>query len=125
MPKITPFGLLFIALTIAFTVAGQLAVKKGMLQVGSSPTEIGALPRFVVRAFTNPFVVIGLVCAVAAALTWVVAVSRADLSVAYPFLALATVLVLVFSGLVFGEAVPVQRWIGVLVVVLGLIIATR
>lgn len=125
MNKITPFGLFFIALTVLFTVLGQLAVKKGMLQVGVSPSHLSLLPRFMVRAVTNPQVLIGMACAVVAALSWTVAISRSDLNVAYPFITLATVLVLVLSGVVFGEAVPGHRWLGVLVVCIGLIIASR
>ena len=39
---------------------------------------------------------------------------------AYPFMALAIVLVLALSPLVFGEQVPVIRWFGVLIVCIGL-----
>jgi drug/metabolite transporter (DMT)-like permease len=53
------------------------------------------------------------------------AVSRSDISFAYPFMALAIVLVLVLSGVVFAEQVSWGRWLGVLIVSLGLIIAAR
>lgn len=123
--KFTTLGLVCIALTVAFTVAGQLLVKAGMLQVGDSPSQVTSLPRFVIRAFLNPLVIFGLICALCAAATWTVAVSRSALSLAYPFLALATVLVVVLSGLIFGEGLPLNRWIGVIVVCAGIVIATR
>ena len=125
MTKLTPFGLFFIALTVLFTVLGQLAVKKGMLEVGVSPSQFSLLPRFVWQAVTNVQVLFGMGCAVVAALAWTVAISRSDLNVAYPFVTLGTVLVLVLSGLVFGEAVPLNRWIGVLIVCAGLIVAAQ
>ena len=124
MNRLTPFGLLFVALTVAFTVVGQLAVKSGMGQVGSSPTQPGDLLSFLLRAFTNPRVVFGLVCAVVASAAWTVAVSRVPITVAYPFLSLGMVLVLAFGGAVFGEAVPLTRWIGVLIVFVGIVIAS-
>ena len=123
--KFTTLGLVFIALTVAFTVVGQLLVKAGMLQVGNSPAQVTSLPRFVLRAFLNPLVVCGLICAICAAATWTVAISRSALSLAYPFLALGTVLVVVLSGVIFGEGLPLNRWIGVLVVCAGIVIATR
>ncbi len=58
-----------------------------------------------------------------ASLTWTIAISRLALNVAYPFLSLGLVLVLVCSGLFFGEAVPLNRWIGVAIVCVGLVIA--
>jgi len=123
--KFSPLGLICIALTVALTVAGQLLVKTGMLQVGGSPAQVASLPRFVLRAFLNPFVAGGVLCAIFAAMTWTVAVSRSALSLAYPFLALGTVLVVVLSGVIFGEGLPVNRWVGVIVVCVGIIIATR
>ena len=121
----TRVGWSFLALTVAFTVVGQLLVKQGMLQTGAGPDEVAMLPRFVWRAFTNRYVVAGLACAVAAAGCWTVAVARADLSLAYPFMGLAIVLVLTLSATIFGEAVPRHRWLGVLLVCVGLVVAAR
>lgn len=121
----TRFGGTFLALTVLFTVVGQLLVKRGMLQVGVGPERVAALPAFVLRAFSNPSVVLGLGCAVVASACWTVAIARAELNVAYPFLGLGIVLVLALSGALFGEVVPIQRWIGVLVVCVGLFIASR
>ena len=114
-----------IAATIGFTVAGQLLVKAGMLQVGSMPAEMQAIPAFLLQALTNLKVVGGLALAVAAALAWMGAVSLSDISFAYPFMALAIVLVLALSGVVFGETVPWTRWLGVLIVCLGLVVTAR
>jgi multidrug transporter EmrE-like cation transporter len=118
-------ALVCIALTIAFTVAGQLLVKHGVLQVGSAPDKGGHLAGFLVRAFTNPLVIAGLVCAVVAAIAWTMALSRADLGYAYPFMGLAIVLVLALTPLVFGEHVPINRWVGVAIVCIGLWVASR
>jgi multidrug transporter EmrE-like cation transporter len=123
--RISPVGFLLIFLTIAATVVGQLLVKRGMLQVGASPSHLALLPRFLLRAFTNISVIVGILCAILAAASWTVAISRLDLSVAYPFLGLGLVLVLALSSVFFGETVPLSRWVGVLVVCIGLVIASR
>jgi multidrug transporter EmrE-like cation transporter len=52
--------------------------------------------------------------------SWMMALSKLKLSMAYPFLGLATVLVLVCSSLIIGESIPLLRWVGVGVVCLGL-----
>lgn len=123
MVRVSSSAMLYIGLTIAFTVIGQLLVKRGMLQVGSSPTDASALPRFVLATLTNPSVVVGLASAVVAAIAWTMALSRSDLNFAYPFMALAIVLVLAMSGLLFGESVVAGRWVGVGIVCLGLVVA--
>ena len=99
-------ALVFIFLTVGFTVLGQILVKQGMLQVGKSPSELTELPEFALRALTNLRVMLGLACAVAAALAWIVAISRSPLSFAYPFMTLSVVLVLVLAGVVFREDIP-------------------
>jgi drug/metabolite transporter (DMT)-like permease len=121
--RLASSGIFFIAVTIAFTVAGQLLVKHGMLQVGRGPSNFEVLPRYLVSALTHPSVFLGLSCAVVAALSWTIAVSRSDLSFAYPFMGLAIVLVLALSAMLFGEHIILGQWVGTAVVVVGLVIA--
>lgn len=116
--------LFFILLTVVFTVIGQLLVKSGMLEVGPSPANPALLPQFFWRTLTNLRVLLGLACAVVAALSWTIALSRANLSFAYPFTALGVVLVLALSGMIFHEQVPVTRWLGVLIVCVGIFVAS-
>ncbi len=73
----------------------------------------------------NPFVFLGFGCAFVAAMTWTVAISRTQLSFAYPFVGLGIVLTLVFSSLLFGDKVSLQRWMGVLLVCAGLFVVAR
>ena len=87
-----------IGATILFTMAGQLLVKAGMLQVGEFPGQAEALPGFLLQALTNINVVGGLALAVFAALTWLGALSLTDISLAYPFMGLPIVLVLALLG---------------------------
>ncbi len=125
MSRLSSTAVLSIFLTIVFTVAGQLLVKQGMIEVGRGPTQAALLPQFVWRALTNLKVISGLACAVAAAVAWMIALSRTDLSLAYPFMGLAIVLVLALSPLLFGERVPVTRWLGALIVCVGLWVAAH
>lgn len=115
----------FVALTIVFTVLGQLLVKYGMLRVGGVPTNPAQWLAFFLSAVTNAHVLVGLALAGVASLCWMAAVSKLDLSLAYPFMSLAIVLVLVLSGALFGEHVPWTRWVGVAIVCVGIIVSAR
>ena len=121
----TPVAAGLIALTIVFTVAGQLLIKYGTQQLDSFPTSLVEVPAFLLDALTNIRIILGLASAVIAALTWIGAVSLSDISFAYPFMSLAIVLVLVLSPIVLGESIPVARWLGVALVCLGLLITAR
>lgn len=125
MNRESPMGLLFILVTIIFTVVGQLLVKHGMREVSIGLGQATDVTQLILRAFTNLKVVLGLGSAVVAALSWMVAVSHSDLSFAYPFMGLPIVLVLALSGTLFGEVVPITRWLGVGIVCVGLLIAAR
>jgi len=125
MNRESPTGLLFILITIVFTVIGQLLVKQGMREVSASMGQGADVTQLIFRALTNLKVVSGLGSAVIAALSWMVAVSNSDLSFAYPFMGLPIVLVLALSGTIFGEVVPITRWLGVGIVCVGLLIAAR
>jgi drug/metabolite transporter (DMT)-like permease len=116
---------ILIAATIALTVSGQLLIKAGMLDVGAWPSSMGSIGPFLWHALRNPRVIAGLAAAVLAAFAWMGVVSLSDISLAYPFMALNIVLVLALAGWVFAEHVPLNRWFGVAIVCIGLIVATR
>lgn len=118
-------GLAFVFLTVILTVAGQLLVKTGMSRVGNAPAEPGALPWFLIKALFHPANFLGLVCAFLAAFSWMAALTKCELSFAYPFTSLSIVLVLALSSWLFGEKVVAQQWLGVAVVCAGLWIASR
>jgi hypothetical protein len=118
-------GLVFVFGTVLLTVAGQLLVKRGMSQMGPLPAETRELARFFWNVLTHPCNFFGLACAFLAALSWMAALTKCDLSFAYPFTGLALVLTLVLSSALFGERVQPGQWLGVLLVCLGLWVSSR
>ena len=116
---------LLIGSTILFTVCGQLLVKSATASLGQIPTDLSQLFSFVISAFLNLKLIAGLVCAFFASITWMGALSRTEISFAYPFMGLAIVLVLALSPILFKEYVPWTRWLGVLIVCFGLWIASK
>ena len=118
-------AILLIGSTIVLTVAGNLLIKAGMVEVGVLPDDLSEYPGFLFQALTNLKVILAMSLAFLAAVSWMGAISMTDISLAYPFMSLAVVLVLLLSGILFEEAVPLNRWIGVVIVCIGLIVASR
>jgi drug/metabolite transporter (DMT)-like permease len=56
---------------------------------------------------------------------WVYILTKVPLSFAYPIQVLAFPLVLIFSIFLFQESIPLYRWVGIIVIILGVIIASR
>ena len=73
---------------------------------------------------SNYFIIFGLISAVIAAVSWIKALQKYHLSYAYPFMSLSFLLVAVLSAYIFGETIKMAQWIGLLVVITGLIIGS-
>jgi drug/metabolite transporter (DMT)-like permease len=111
--------------TVIATVVGQVLTKKGMLLAGQTPSNIRDLLFFIIKNMTtNLYIVVGLVLAVLSTISWMLTLSKLKLSFAYPFMSLTFPLILFFSALLLGETVSLYRWIGICVVLVGLIIVS-
>jgi len=110
-----------VVLTIAFTVYGQIVIKWQVLQAGALPLNSGKL-WFVLKLLLNPWVISALLAAFAAAVCWIGAMTKLELSKAYPFMALNFILVTLFANLLFNEPVTWPRVAGLVLVVLGLVV---
>lgn len=116
---------LYIALTLIFTVYGQLVIKWQISLAGALPS--GFLPKaaFLLGQFTNPWILSGFASAFLAALAWMAAMTHFELSYAYPFMSLAFVLVMVFSILFLGDPLTWRGTLGTLLVMAGLCVIAR
>ncbi|MCD1294176.1 multidrug resistance protein [Methanocella sp. CWC-04] len=102
--------------------AGQVSWKLGMRGVGA--IESYDIPTLF-RMFTNWQVDLGLALYAISTVFWLSALSKKDLSYAYPFIAGTYIFVLVLSYLFLGENFGIYRVIGAGVVLAGLFIIIR
>jgi multidrug transporter EmrE-like cation transporter len=116
---------LFVALTIGLTTYGQLIVKWQILGAGDYPSSWGGRIAFLGRLLLNPWVISVFVGAFLAAMCWITALTRFDLSVAYPFMSLSFVAVLILSSVFFGETITPLKTIGIGLIVAGLVVGSQ
>jgi drug/metabolite transporter (DMT)-like permease len=116
---------LLILIPVATVAASHLLLKKGLLIIGQFPQSFSELIPFFLKTFTNIYVISAVVLTIPTALVWILAISRTQLSFAYPFLALSYVLVALFSLLIFKEDVTILRWLGILVICAGVFLVSR
>lgn len=120
------YSITLILASVLVGVLGQLFLKAGVAKLGAIGAEtLANLPQFVGTVVTNPQIILGLAFYGLGAAMWIVVLSRVDLSVAYPMLGLGYVFVLLTSWLVFGEAVTPLRWLGALMIVVGVVLVAR
>jgi drug/metabolite transporter (DMT)-like permease len=118
-------GFFFIALTIAFTVYGQLIIKWQVNLAGAFPEPLDEKAWFIFRLLLNPWVISSFAAAFIASLCWMAAMTQFELSFAYPFMSMSFVIVMVLSFLFMGEKFSWYKVAGTLVIILGLFIVTR
>lgn len=111
--------------TVLSLVVSQLMLKKGMIvfnQMVIHPLTLKVIAKNIVL---NKFVIIGIIVSGLSSLSWLYVLSKINLSIAYPFVSLAFPLVLVFSHYFFSDSIPVIRWVGIGVIVVGLILVAQ
>ncbi len=118
-------GYFYIFGTIFFTVYGQLILKWRIMSVGSLPDGFVDKVLFLLKLIFDPFIFSGFAAAFIASFFWMAAMTKFELSFAYPFMSGAFVLVFILSVLFFNETVTWQKIIGLSFIVLGIIITSR
>lgn len=116
---------LYIFLTVVFTVYGQLILKHRIAGAGELPQGLAAKLCFLLTLFLDPWILSGFFSAFLAALCWMAAMTRFELSYAYPFMSLSFLLVLAFSVLFLEEPLTAWKLGGTVLVILGLVALTR
>ena len=107
-------------LVVATNVTGNVLLSRGMHQVGRI---VSASPADYVRAFVNPSALIGIVILAVWMLSDLALLSRADLSFVLPVTASAYVLVAIGGHFFLHDHISWLRWIGILLITGGVILA--
>ena len=118
-------GYLYIATTVLLTVYGQIVLKWQVGLAGPLPVEAAEKVLFLLRLLLNPWVLSGFCAAFLASIAWMAAMTKFQLSYAYPFMSLNFVLVLGLSVWLFQEPVSAAKMVGITLVVLGIIVGSQ
>jgi drug/metabolite transporter (DMT)-like permease len=116
---------LFIISTILFTVYSQLIMRWQVSAAGPLPADLSDKFVYVVALLLNPWVVSGIVATFLAGVSWMLAMTKFEISYAYPFVSLNYILVLAAGFLLFQEAMSITKLAGSALVILGIIVIAR
>jgi multidrug transporter EmrE-like cation transporter len=122
-----PMLIAMILISVCLAAVAQLTLKHGMNLVNSTirPHRFG-LDGTSARALVSTWAIwAGLLLFGLSALVWLVVLSRASLSFAYPFASLTYVLILLFDRYWLNESVPALRWAGVAFIATGIVLVSR
>lgn len=111
---------LLVLIVVVSNVIGNVSLSHGMHQVGRI---VSASPLDYVKAFANPWTVIGICILTIWMLSDLALLSRADLSFVLPVTASAYVLVALFGKFLLHDHISWERWMGILLITGGVILA--
>jgi multidrug transporter EmrE-like cation transporter len=118
-------GYAFIALTILLTVFGQLILKWQVNAAGPLPADSFAKLEFLARLLLKPWILSGFAAAFLASVAWMAAMTKFDISHAYPFMSLNFVLVIALSAWLFAEPVTPLKLAGLVLIVSGIVVGSQ
>ncbi len=117
--------LVLILVDVALNVTGQLSLKYGMSKIGNFSLSLSTLPPVFIKAATNLHVLLGLVCYGLGFMVWLIVLSKAEVSYAYPLISLGYVFTAILARAMFGEAVGATRLAGIVVTCFGVFLIAR
>ena len=118
---------LYIAGTIIFTVYGQIIIKWRVNKLGLTFQANSIFETCVMyfKILFDPFIFSGFLSAFVASVFWIFAMTKFELTRAYPFMSLSPALVFVFGVIILGEACTLGKIIGLFIIIIGIIVTVR
>jgi drug/metabolite transporter (DMT)-like permease len=112
---------LFVAGTLLLTAFGQLIIKARLVAIGQ---PVDGKISYLIAVFLDPWVWSGLAGAVLAAVFWILALGQLSVSIAYPFMALAFLIVPLGALLFLHEEISTIQWLGYSIIIVGVVITS-
>jgi uncharacterized membrane protein len=117
---------LYIVGTLLFTIYGQIVLKWRLKELQIILPE-GLLNKvlYLTKLLFDPFIFSGFIAAFVASLFWMAAMTKFELTTAYPFMSLAPTLVFVIGVLFLGETFTVGKIIGLVLIIIGTVVTVK
>jgi multidrug transporter EmrE-like cation transporter len=110
---------------VLLNAAAQLLLKAGTNAVGHFAFDKTNILPVGWQLATEPHILGGLTCYVVSVVVWIMALSRVEVSIAYPMLSIGYVVNAAAAYYLFGEAVTPMRLVGIGIIILGVYIVAR
>ncbi|EQD77299.1 small multidrug resistance transmembrane protein [mine drainage metagenome] len=116
---------LLILTGVLLNAVAQLLLKAAVRGMGQIGLAAPALVRAGWVLAQNPYILGGLACYAASLVVWILALSRVEVSLAYPMLSLGYVVTALGAWAIFSERLAPVQWVGICVIILGVVLLAR
>ena len=121
--NIATFG--FILTGVFLNALAQLLLKAGTNAVGAIHLTAENWFSTGLKLATQLPIIGGLSCYVISVVVWIIALSRVDVSIAYPMLSIGYLINAIGAWYFLGEVMSISRLVGVGIIIVGVVLLTR
>jgi drug/metabolite transporter (DMT)-like permease len=115
----------YIIMTVFFTVYSQIIMRWQVAVAGPLPGDLYGKVGYILNIMLSPWVLSGVVATFLAGVSWMLAMTKFEISYAFPFVSLNYIFVLAAGFFLFNEPINLTKLVGGGLVVLGLIVIAK
>ena len=113
-----------ILLSVFLNAAAQLFLKNGS-EVLNDPNIYENIFSLSTKVFFNPSIISGLACYAISILLWIYALSKVEVSIAYPMISIGFIVNAIAAWYLFSEPLGLFKLIGIFFIIIGVIFISR
>jgi len=110
---------------VLLNAVAQLALKASVNETGSISLDFNSLLSSASVLALNVWLWLGLACYVISVVVWILALSRVDVSIAYPMLSIGYIVNAIAAWHLFDEPMGLGRIAGIGIIILGVFVLVR
>ena len=110
---------------VLLNAVAQLALKASVSDTGIISLDLQSLLGSAGSLATNLWLWLGLVCYAISVVVWILALSRVDVSIAYPMLSIGYIVNAVAAWHLFDEPMNISKVAGIGIIIVGVYILAR
>ena len=114
-----------VLLGVLLNAAAQLLLKAGTNAIGHFTFSTENILPIGMKIASEPHILGGLACYGVSVVIWIMALSRVEVSIAYPMISIGYLVNAIAAWYLFGEAVTLMRMTGIGIIIVGVYIVAR
>jgi multidrug transporter EmrE-like cation transporter len=122
---VTGQSFVLVIVGVLLNAAAQMALKASVRNLGAIELDAAAVLSAAMKLSGGPWLWLGLTCYVVSVVVWILALSRVEVSIAYPMLSLGYIVNAFAAWAWLGEDMNLTKVAGIGIIVLGVYVLAR
>jgi multidrug transporter EmrE-like cation transporter len=110
---------------VLLNAVAQLALKASVSDTGIINLDMQSLLSSAASLATNLWLWVGLICYAISVVVWILALSRVDVSIAYPMLSIGYIVNALAASQLFNEPLGIGKVVGIGIIIVGVYVLAR